>query len=175
MKIDLALVATNQMKMLVNASKKFALMVVKCEDVQVDEQVQQSRPLPDHGMSRMNVSPRPCKSVEKDFGDEQLQQIVQEQHEKGREIGKAGHEKQVCLQGKKLKFVYARLGISEKKCRHFCCLSLSPLNIVAYVKSFKWYEPPLVMDKETNMQMLGKAGRMEIGKVGKLYPHLPVG
>ena len=99
---------------------------------------------------------------------------MQEQHERGQAICKVGHEKQVQLQGKKLKFVYARLGISEKKRRHFCCLSLSPLNIVAFVKAFKWYEPPLVMDKEANMQMLGTVGCMEAGKVRKLYPHLLV-
>ena len=98
-----------------------------------------------------------------------MQQIVQEQHEKGRAIGKVGHENQVCLQGKKLKFVY---GHFMKKRRRFCCLSLSPLNIVAFVKAFRWYEPLLVMDKEANMQMLGTAGCMEAGKVRKLYPHL---
>ena len=82
MKTNLALVTTTQMKMLVNASKKFALMDVKCEslesgksfnrDVQLEEQLQQNMSLSDHGMSQMIASPRPCKSVEKDFGDEQL-------------------------------------------------------------------------------------------------------
>ncbi len=65
MKTNLALVATNQMKMLVNASKKFALMVIKCDshrDVQLEEQLQQSMPLPDHGMSWMIASSRPCKN-----------------------------------------------------------------------------------------------------------------
>ena len=48
-------------------------------------------------------------------------------------------------------------------------------DAVVYVKNFKWCEPPLVMDKETNMQILSKVGCMEIGKVRKLYPHLPAG
>jgi len=76
------------------------------------------------------------------------------------------------LKGKKLNFVYDHFEIFEKKCKHSFCLSLSP---VAYAKNFKWYEPPLVMDKETNMQILSKAGCMEIGMVRKWYPHLPAG
>ena len=47
------------------------------------------------------------------------------------------------------------------------------MNTVVYAKNFKWHEPPLAMDKETNMQILSKAGCMEIGNVRKLYPHLP--
>ena len=46
---------------------------------------------------------------------------------------------------------------------------------VEYAKNFKWYEPPLVMDKETNMQILSKARCMEIRMVRKWYPHLPAG
>ena len=81
-------------------------------------------------------------------------------------------EKQVWLQGKKLNFVSDHFEIFEKRRRHSFCLSLSPLNTVVYAKYFKWYEPPLVMDKENNMQILSKAGCMEIGKVRKLYPQL---
>ena len=92
-----------------------------------------------------------------------VQQIVQVQQEKSQAICTARHEnhhpfeveKQVWLQiiqgrlkGKKLNFVYDRFEIFEKKCKHSFCLSLSP---VAYAKNFKWYEPPLLMDKETNM------------------------
>ena len=113
--------------------------------------------------------------------------MVQEQRETSQAICKAGHEnhhpfeveKQVWLQiikgrlkGKKLNFVYDRFEIFQKKCKHSFYLSLSP---VAYAKNFKWYEPPLVIDKETNMQILSKEGCMEIGKVRKLYPHLPAG
>ena len=116
---------------------------------------------------------------------ETVQQIVQEQRETSQAICKAKHgnhhpfevEKQVWLQiikgrlkGKKLNFVYDHFETFEKKCKRSFCLSLSP---VAYAKNFKWYEPPLVMDKETNMQILSKAGCMEIGMVRKWYPHLP--
>ena len=90
-----------------------------------------------------------------------VQQIVQEHQEKSQAICKAEHEnhhpfeaeKQVWLitkrrlKGKKLHFVYDRVEIFQKKCKHYFCLSLSP---VAYAKNFKWYEPPLVMDKETS-------------------------
>ena len=65
MKTNLALVATSQMKMIVNASRKFALMAVKCEslesgkslnrDVQHEVQLQQSMPLPNLGMNRMVI------------------------------------------------------------------------------------------------------------------------
>ena len=63
MKTNLALVTTSQMKMIVNASRKFALMAVKCEslesgkslnrDVQHEVQLQRSMPLPNLGMNRM--------------------------------------------------------------------------------------------------------------------------
>ena len=104
---------------------------------------------------------------------------MQEQQETSQEICKATHEnhhpfeveKQVWLQiikerlkGKKLNFVYNRFETFEKKYKRSFCLSLSP---VEYAKNFKWYEPPLVMDKETNMQILSKAGCMEIGMVRK--------
>ena len=49
------------------------------------------------------------------------------------------------------------------------------MNAAVYVKNFKWYESPLVMDKDTNMHILSKVGCMEIGKMRKLYPHLPTG
>ena len=118
---------------------------------------------------------------------ETVQQMVQEQQETNQAICKARHEnhhpceveKQVWLQiikgilkGKKLNFVYDHFEIFEKKYKHSFCLSLSP---VVYAKNFKWYEPPLVMDKETNMKILSKAGCMEIRRVRKLYPHLPAG
>ena len=113
-----------------------------------------------------------------------VQQIVQEQQETIQAICKSRHanhhpfevEKQVWLQiikgrlkGKTLNFGYDRFETFEKKCKCSFYLSLSP---VTYAKNFKWYEPPLVMDKETNMQILSKAGCMEIGKMRKLYPHL---
>jgi hypothetical protein len=114
-----------------------------------------------------------------------VQQI--EQQEKGWSICKVGHgnlhllevEQQGWLQinkgrlqGKNLNLVSDRFKIFEKKRTHSFCLSLSPLNTVAYAKDFKWYAPPLVMDKENNMQMLSQAGCMEIENVRMLYPHL---
>ena len=62
MKKNLALVTTSQMKMLVNASRKFALMAVKCDshkDVQLEVQLQKSIPLPNLGMNQMIASSRP--------------------------------------------------------------------------------------------------------------------
>ena len=64
------------------------------------------------------------------------------------EIKMAETHKHRRLKGKKLNFVYDDFEIFEKKCKHSFCLSLS---LVAYEKNFKWYEPPLVIDKETNM------------------------